>query len=137
MTARDEADGESGSRLDDRPGHEHAAKAQTGLTEDMTRDIITESGTNAVERIKALDKAAMPPRTRRATRRASSADQLRTIARVIKANVGLEVAQADYDGWDHHRDQGGAEGTPHQHAQAPRASASPPSSRTSARGWTR
>jgi len=110
MTAREEAVGESGSMLSDRPGVKRGAKTKAGLTEDMTRDIITESGANAIERIKALDKAA-------ATRNDSAypggqlGDQLRTIARVIKANVGLEVAQADYDGWDHHRGQGGSTGT--------------------------
>jgi uncharacterized protein (DUF1501 family) len=108
MTAREEAIGEGGSMLSDRPGQKHHT-VRTGLTEDMTRDIITESGANAIERIKALDKAS-------ATRNDATypggqlGDQLRTIARVIKANVGLEVAQADYDGWDHHRGQGGSEG---------------------------
>lgn len=109
MTAREEAVGESGSMLSDRPGAKRGPRVAAGLTEDMTRDIITESGANAIERIKALDKAA-------ATRNDASypggqlGDQLRTIARVVKANVGLEVAQADYDGWDHHRNQGGSEG---------------------------
>jgi uncharacterized protein (DUF1501 family) len=109
MTAREEAVGESGSMLSDRPGQKRGPKSTAGLTEDRTRDIITESGANAIERIKALDKAA-------ATRNDASypggqlGDQLRTIARVIKANVGLEVAQADYDGWDHHRGQGGPVG---------------------------
>ena len=109
MTAREEAIGESGSMLSDRPGQKRGPKPVTGLTEDMTRDIITESGANAIERIKALDKAAATPNDA-SYPGGQLGDQLRTIARVIKANVGLEVAQADYDGWDHHRGQGGTEG---------------------------
>ena len=110
MTARDEAVGEAGSLLSDRPGGKRQAAIKRGLTEDLTRDIITESGANAIERIKALDKAAATP-SNASYSGGSLGSQLSTIARVIKANVGLEVAQADYDGWDHHRGQGGAQGT--------------------------
>ena len=108
MTAREEAITEGGSSLLDRPGAKRG-KVYAGLTEDMTRDIITESGANAIERIKALDKAAATPNSTNYPG-GQLGDQLRTIARVIKANVGLEVAQADYDGWDHHRGQGGSQG---------------------------
>src|SRR4051812_5151940 len=108
MTAREGGQGERGSRLEDRPRGNEALKI--GLNADETRDIITKSGANAVERIKALEKAyssggggGYPG--------GHLGSQLSAIARVIKANVGLEVAQADYDGWDHHRGQGGAVGT--------------------------
>ncbi|HXE55815.1 MAG TPA: DUF1501 domain-containing protein [Tepidisphaeraceae bacterium] len=105
MDARDGAGDQKGSSLDDaRPRTE-----KHGLTADMTRDIITASGANAIERIKALEQventvneASYP--------HGELGDQLRTIARVIKANVGLEVAQADYNGWDHHSNEGGANG---------------------------
>lgn len=107
MIAREGAGPTAGSRLDARPNMNAEAKA---LTADTTRDIITVSGTNAVERIKALDKAASTP-TDASYPGGGLAHQLRTIAKVIKANVGLEVAQADYGGWDHHRGQGGGEGT--------------------------
>lgn len=36
--------------------------------------------------------------------------KLRGIAQVIKAGEGLQVACADYQGWDHHAGEGGAEG---------------------------
>ena len=107
MTAREGGQGERGSRLEDRPRGNEALKM--GMNADQTRDIITKSGANAVERIKALEKAYQ-------TSAAGGypggqlGSQLATIARVIKAEVGLEVAQADYDGWDHHRGQGGAFG---------------------------
>ena len=36
-------------------------------------------------------------------------NKLREVARLIKAGVGLEVAEVDYGGWDTHQNQGGAE----------------------------
>jgi hypothetical protein len=59
MTERTGAIPDKGSRLDDkivRPGRSTAARS---LTADETRDIITQSGANAVERIKALESASM------------------------------------------------------------------------------
>jgi uncharacterized protein (DUF1501 family) len=105
MNARNDANETKGTRLDEL----NTKTAKSALTSDMTRDIIAQSGANAIERIKALEKAE-----------ATSNDaeypggglghQLSTIARVIKANVGLEVAQADLGGWDTHSNQGGANG---------------------------
>jgi uncharacterized protein (DUF1501 family) len=105
MTARDGAGEERGSRLDDTGYNpqEHV------LTSDMTRDVIAASGANSVERIKALEKAEQTE-TDAEYPRGGLSDQLRTIAKVIKADVGLEVAQADYGGWDHHSAQGGVGG---------------------------
>jgi uncharacterized protein (DUF1501 family) len=105
MNARDGAGDTKGASLDSL----NTREAPTGLTSDVTRDIIAASGANAVERLKALDQVDGTQ---------NDADypngplnhQLRTIARVIKANVGLEVAQADYGGWDTHSGQGGANG---------------------------
>ena len=108
MTAREGGQGERGSLLIDRPTGNELTKV--GQNADETRDIITKSGANAVERIKALEKAYAQSNSGGYPGGGLGA-QLSTIARVIKANVGLEVAQADYDGWDHHRGQGGATGT--------------------------
>ncbi len=106
MTAREGAGPVSGSRLDSRPANSSDPKL---MTADMTRDIITMSGTNAVSRIKALD-LAMAQRTEGRYPGGGLGHQLQVIAKVIKANVGLEVAQADLGGWDTHRGQGGADG---------------------------
>jgi len=38
------------------------------------------------------------------------AHKLQQVARVIKSNVGLEIAAIDYRGWDHHAYQGDTEG---------------------------
>jgi uncharacterized protein (DUF1501 family) len=42
--------------------------------------------------------------------RGNFGDSLRQLARLIKANVGLEVAFVEIGGWDHHANQGGTEG---------------------------
>ena len=107
QTARDGVMGERGSRLDDRPVDDPKKPKQ--LTQDWARDVISDSGTNAVVRIKALEEASNMP-TDADYPSGGLASQLSTIAQVIKANVGLEVAQADYGGWDHHSDQGDVEG---------------------------
>ena len=105
MDARDGSKDEKGSSLEDLNKHGE----RKALTSDATRDIIAQSGANAIERIKALEKvegtgndASYPG--------GELGGQLSAIARVIKANVGLEVAQADYGGWDHHSGEGAANG---------------------------
>src|SRR5579864_2973488 len=105
MDARSGAGEQKGSNLDEaKPNLE-----KHGLTADMTRDIIANSGANAVERIKALEKVERTPNHAQYPG-GELGDQLRAIARVIKADVGLEVAQADYNGWDHHSGQGATNG---------------------------
>lgn len=106
QTAREGVNMEKGSRLDDRPTGQARARQ---LTSDWARDVISDSGTNAVTKIKALDAAMAQPTTAEYPSGGLGA-QLATIARVIKADVGLEVAQADYGGWDHHSDQGESDG---------------------------
>lgn len=105
MNARNDANDQKGTRLDDLSN----TGAKTAMTSDMTRDVIAQSGANAIERIKALEKAEGT------TNDVSYpggplGHQLASIARVIKADVGLEVAQADFGGWDTHSNQGGAFG---------------------------
>ncbi len=107
MTAREGANTTSGSSLTDRPGSKMTVKH--GLNADAAREIITDSGANAVARLKALEKAERMPNSA-AYPGGGLGSQLATIAKVIKANMGLEVAQADYGGWDHHSGQGGVKG---------------------------
>jgi uncharacterized protein (DUF1501 family) len=38
-------------------------------------------------------------------------NKLQEVARLIKTDIGLEVAEIDYGGWDTHRNQGGATGS--------------------------
>lgn len=110
-TARDDAKVQRGSRLDDIPnkdGEQPMLKKKV-LTQDAARDIITESGTNSAIRLKAL-KEALKKGSNAKYPGGGLGGQMRDIAKVIKANVGLEVAAADYGGWDHHSDQGDVNG---------------------------
>src|SRR5207248_2207610 len=109
MTERQGAAMERGSRLDEIKAGQARITVPSPLNSDQTRDIITASGNAAVERIKALDEASKQGNDADYPN-GSLSSQLAAIARVIKANVGLEVAQAGYGGWDHHSDEGGAGG---------------------------
>jgi uncharacterized protein (DUF1501 family) len=109
-TKREGGVGQKGSSLFEIPNADGAAKEmKRKLTAEWARDVITESGTQAIERIKALESAQSQPTTGNYPRGGLSG-QLRTIAKCIKANVGMEVAQADYGGWDSHRGQGDVNG---------------------------
>ena len=112
-TAREGAGTLKGASLDDLEGQDrlkNMEREKALRTSDMARDIITESGTAAVKRLKALEEALFSQRNEVQYPGGGLGQQLSQIARVIKANVGLEVAQADYGGWDTHSGQGGVQG---------------------------
>lgn len=71
------------------------------------------SVTGAFEASKVLaaaDPAKIPPANGAQYPRTPLGNALRQVAQLIKADVGLEVAFADVDGWDTHAGQGGSEG---------------------------
>ena len=111
-SARQGVGEQKGSSLEDIPTDDaEAKKLKQQLTAEWAREVITESGEQAVARIKALEEASRTPVSPDAKYpNGGLSPQLRTIAQCIKANVGLEVAQADYGGWDSHRGQGGTTG---------------------------
>ncbi len=114
MTAREGAR-VRGSTLADRNNDDSQSGGKIVMrkklrTSEAARDIIAESGTNSVARIKALKNALATQKNTARYPRGGLGRQLSTIAKVIKANVGLEVAAADYGGWDHHANQGDVNG---------------------------
>lgn len=109
VTAREGVGMDKGSSLEGFKAATARTTVPRPLNADQTRDIITASGNAAVERIRALDSAAQM-QTDGNYPNGGLSNQLSAIARVIKANVGLEVAQADLGGWDMHSDEGGAMG---------------------------
>lgn len=78
------------------------------------RDLVERAGRETLEGVRVLRKIVdKPPRGEAEYPTGNGvATRLREIARLIKADVGLEVAEVDFGGWDTHRNQGdGAGGT--------------------------
>ncbi len=77
------------------------------------RDLLHGTGRetfDAVKMLKAADPAKYQPGNGAEYPRGPLGMALRQIGQLIKADVGLEVAFADSDGWDTHVAQGGAQG---------------------------
>ncbi|HLX71228.1 MAG TPA: DUF1501 domain-containing protein, partial [Verrucomicrobiae bacterium] len=65
---------------------------------------------DAVKMLKAADPAKYKPATGADYPKGRFGDSLRQLAQLIKANLGVQVAFADIGGWDHHVNEGAAEG---------------------------
>jgi uncharacterized protein (DUF1501 family) len=64
----------------------------------------------AVRMLKAADPAHYTPAPGANYPKGRFGDSLRQLAQLIKANLGVEVAFADIGGWDHHVNEGAAQG---------------------------
>ncbi len=88
---------------------EHAYQTDPNAHTDAARDLLSQSSKATLEGIKQLQSVAKNeykpsveyPKTEIARR-------LSEVARLIKYDMGLEVAEIDYDGWDTHQNQGNA-----------------------------
>jgi len=65
---------------------------------------------DAVKMLKAADPAKYTPAPGANYPKGRFGDSLRQLAQLIKANLGVQVAFADIGGWDHHVNEGAAEG---------------------------
>ena len=65
---------------------------------------------DAAKMLKATDPARYVPAAGAEYPRGAFGDSMRQIAQLLKANLGVEAAFADIGGWDHHQNEGGAEG---------------------------
>ncbi len=95
---------------------EHAYRADPtpeGEPADHARQLVTKAGRETLEGLDVLRKVADEPYQPKAQYPDSRlAGRMKSAARLIKANVGLEVVQIDYGGWDTHNRQGdGAQGS--------------------------
>jgi uncharacterized protein (DUF1501 family) len=75
--------------------------------------IMRESGREAlaaVERLRKIDPGAIAPENGARYPRRGLGPQMRQIAQLVKADIGLEIAFAQAGGWDTHLNQGGATG---------------------------
>ncbi len=93
-----------------------AGKDDASKGERENRHSIVTSGANTVRTLKRLRAitsagASAPGATYPASR---FGEQLRSLSRVIKARVGLEIAAVDVRGWDHHARQGSTDGVYHR-----------------------
>jgi uncharacterized protein (DUF1501 family) len=84
------------------PPRDHAGAAHDLLAQ------TTQTTLDGVALIKAkmatmIDTSANYPKT-------DFGRKLQQVAQLIKSDIGLEVAEIDYDGWDTHQNQGGAAG---------------------------
>lgn len=93
-------------------GLEHAYRTDPAAHREHAHDLLAQTGASTLTGMKELARltsakytpAAEYPKTEIARR-------LSEVARLIKSDVGLEVAEVDYDGWDTHLYQGqGVEG---------------------------
>jgi uncharacterized protein (DUF1501 family) len=64
----------------------------------------------AVKMLRAADPARYVPAPGANYPRGRFGDSLRQLAQLLKADLGVEVAFADVGGWDHHVNEGGAQG---------------------------
>jgi uncharacterized protein (DUF1501 family) len=65
---------------------------------------------DAVKMLKSADPSKYKPAPGADYPRGRFGDSLRQLAQLIKANLGVQVAFADLGGWDHHVNEGAAEG---------------------------
>ncbi|MDP6940820.1 MAG: DUF1501 domain-containing protein [Planctomycetota bacterium] len=73
---------------------------------------VVQSGRMTIDTLRRFQEitAAAKPESSSRYPNSKFGKRLQTIATVIKAQCGLEVAALDYTGWDHHIGQGGLEG---------------------------
>ncbi|MEM6821542.1 MAG: DUF1501 domain-containing protein [Verrucomicrobiota bacterium] len=74
-------------------------------------DLLSQTGSLTLEGVKLLKHLTNKPYEPSATYPKNGfANKLKEAARLIKANIGLEVVEVDLGGWDTHNRQGGSEG---------------------------
>jgi len=101
-------------RFDVRSGSDGSARQSfESLYEQGARDLLHGTGRETFHAVKMLRNASassIPPANGADYPRGQLGEALRQIAQLIKANVGLEVAFADMQGWDTHVGQGAERG---------------------------
>lgn len=90
---------------------EHAYMPAHRFAESDGVDLITQTGSMTLEGVKLLEHITRQPYKPAAQYPKNGfASKLREVARLIKADIGLEVVEVDLGGWDTHNRQGGIEG---------------------------
>jgi uncharacterized protein (DUF1501 family) len=90
---------------------EHAYCTPPREHEDAARDLLASTAQTTLEGVELLKKNLAKGYTSSvAYPKTEFARRLQEVAHVIKADLGLEVAEIDYGGWDTHSNQGGVGG---------------------------
>lgn len=90
---------------------EHAYQSDPMQHTDGARDLLNQTGQTTLDGIEQLRSLVGDSYTPAATYpQTDLARKLQEIARLIKADIGLEVAEVDLNGWDTHANQGAAAG---------------------------
>ena len=100
-------------RFDVRAGDTGARGGFEALYARSVSDLLSGTGRETLEAVKMLrsaDAARIPPANGALYPRGPFGESMRQIAQLIKANIGLEVAFADMQGWDTHVGQGAEQG---------------------------
>jgi uncharacterized protein (DUF1501 family) len=100
-------------RFDVRVGDQTARHGFESLYAQGVRDVISGTGRETFEAVKMLktaNAARIAPADGVEYPRGQFGEAMKQIAQLIKANVGLEVAFADMQGWDTHVGQGAEQG---------------------------
>jgi uncharacterized protein (DUF1501 family) len=86
---------------------EHAYQCDPRSHASDARDMVNQAGVTTLEGVRLIQTvAAQRYQPAAEYPRSNIANQLRTAARLIKADIGLEVVEIDYGGWDTHNNQG-------------------------------
>jgi uncharacterized protein (DUF1501 family) len=84
---------------------------KSGPLGSQTRGVIQQFGTRTIEQLRELQQVLeKSPSAKVKYPRSEFARLLADLAKVIKADRGLEVTALDYGGWDHHINEGPANG---------------------------
>ncbi len=101
---------------DGMPGMEDEEEPMKGRDEELAKgEEVVHAGRMTIDTLRRYqDIVAAAGRDLRGYPESRFGRAMRTIASVLKADAGLEVAAIDYPGWDHHINQGGVEGRQQQ-----------------------
>lgn len=98
------------------PGNPATAPERRAMLEQMyaeTHDVLREAASSTLATIDVLagiDFAGYQPSNGAVYPDSDLGAALRSVAATLKADVGLEVANFDYEGWDHHSEMGPLDG---------------------------
>lgn len=86
---------------------EHAYRTDPSLHTEAARELVGQTGRATLEGMRILQRvAAQPDNSNVKYPDTELAKRLGQVARLIKADIGMEIAEVDYDGWDTHQNQG-------------------------------